>query len=251
VGLAALTRPVGLLWWPAFALVALHSRRQQGVRPLLWATMGLALVVLPWTGRNYQVHGALVPISSQGGFILARSNSADPDWRQERGWQIPREVFERIPSEVERDRRWQREGLEFIHSHPGAYAGLVGERFLRFWYFLRPDYNAWFMAVLPFFLAGLWRYWRQGESLLLSAFIGLSVAAFSLLLYGSTRFRLPMEPFFLLFAAAFLRQAWDTWGRRRFWAMVAGVAGLNLVLYWQDEAVRALLLAWLRAWGLK
>jgi 4-amino-4-deoxy-L-arabinose transferase-like glycosyltransferase len=269
LGLAALTRPVGLVLWAAYCLYALKS----GVKiPGAWNTPGIlrsllkdqcgavycialvsagvALVVLPWTWRNYQVHDALVPISTHGGFIIARSNAAQPDWRIEQGWGIKAEVFERMPTEVERDRHWRRQGVAFIRHNPGPYLILVGQRFLRFWYFFRPDYNFWYMLVLPFFIAGLYRFKQQDAFLLLSLFIGLSVLCFSFVLYGSTRFRLPLEPFFILFAAAYAHDFAGRQGRGRTAALLASVLVLNLVAEFSAESARALLMEWLQRWNL-
>lgn len=250
IGLAALTRPVGLLFWPAFALVALLTAPREGLRRSLWVGLALGATILPWTVRNYLVHQALVPISTHGGFILARSNTTQPDWRQERGWGITREIFVQIPSEVERDRRWQQQGLEFIHTHPGLYLRLSAERLLRFWYFFQPGYNFWFTLLLPFFAVGLWRYGLREEFLLLSVFSALSLAAFCLVLYGSVRFRLPLEPFFILFAAAAAEDLIRQQGRRA-WLLLGGVVAANLIFYWRDEALRALVLDFLRQWQLK
>lgn len=251
IALAALTRPVGLIGLPAFALIETRRSGLKGLRRSLWVALAAGGAILPWTLRNYQIHGALVPISTHGGFILARSNAAAPAWRQEHGWGIAESFFQQIPSEVERDRYWFRQGIDFIRTHPGAYLRLAGERFLRFWYFLRPEYNFWFVLVLPFFLAGLWRYAGDGGFALLSCFIGLSLAAFSFVLYGSTRFRLPLEPFFLLFAAAFVQDGWQRWGGRRMGGLLAAAVAVNLVLYWNDASLRHLLLTLARHWQLK
>ena len=251
IGLAALTRPVGLIALPAFALIEIGRSGPQGLRRTLWVALATGCVIAPWTLRNHQIHGALVPISTHGGFILARSNAADPAWRQERGWGIAESFFQRIPSEVERDRYWFRQGIGFIRSHPGAYLRLAGERFLRFWYFLRPEYNFWFVLILPFFLAGLWRYAREDGFALSSCFIGLSLATFCFVLYGSTRFRLPLEPFFLLFAAAAVHDGWQRWGGRRMSALLTAAVAANLVLYWNDESLRRLVLTLAQQWQLK
>ena len=151
LGLAALTRPVGLILWGAYTVYALR-RQRRATYAILFVSLGVVLAVLPWTWRNYQVHHALVPISSHGGFIIARSNAFQPDWRLEQGWGIAAEVFEQMPTEVERERYWRHQGISFIRHNPGVYLRLAGERFLRFWYFLRPDYNFSYMLVLPFFI---------------------------------------------------------------------------------------------------
>lgn len=249
IGLAGLTRPVGLLWVPALALASLGPGRSW--RWLVWVVLGAVLTLSPWTLRNSLLHGTLVPVTTHGGFIVARSNAADPAWRHADGWGIQPEVFERWPSEVERDRRWMAQGLDYIASHPGHYLALAGERFLRFWYFFTPGYNIWFVALLPLAAVGIWRYGRAEGYVALSCFIGVSLAVFCFLLYGSARFRLPFEPFFLLFAAAAYRDAERRWGRARALAAVGAWVGTNLLVYANDEALRAWVLARLRAFGLK
>jgi 4-amino-4-deoxy-L-arabinose transferase-like glycosyltransferase len=251
VALAALTRPVGLLLLPAFAFSALLAQGRTAWRSVLWSVVVTLVVIAPWTVRNYMVHGALVPISTHGGFIIARSNSAAPAWRQERGWGIDREVFERMPTEVERDRFWLRQGREFIASNPGVYLRLVGERFLRFWYVFKPSYNFWFALLLPFFAAGLWRNSRRPIFLFPNVFIALSTLVFCAILYGSTRFRLPLEPLFIVYAAVFLTNAWDRWARSRFYSVVAVALFSNMFVWWNEEALRGVVLAGLDGMGLR
>ena len=249
VGMAALTRPVALIFLPAFVLTAVLRHRCVGLCRSFWVVLALVVVVMPWTWRNYQVHGEWVPISTHGGFIVARSNAADPDWRRKRGWSIEKTFFEEIPAEVERDRHWYSQGMEFVLSNPDAYLRLAGERFLRFWYFLHPEYNFWLMSVLPFFLAGFYCYWSRGGFLLLSSFTALSVGLFTFVLYGSTRFRLPLEPFFILFAVAFLHQYLSSSSRTRIAASFIVCA--NTLLFFFDEGLRTLVLQILHGWGLR
>lgn len=249
IGMAALTRPVGLIFFPAFVMTAVLRFRHRALCRSFWVALALVIVVIPWTWRNYQVHGEWVPISTHGGFIVAGSNASDPGWRQDRGWGIERTFFEEIPGEVERDRYWYRQGVDFATSNPGAYLRLAGERFLRFWYFLTPDYNFWFMSVLPFFLAGVYRDWSKGGFLLLSSFSALSIFVFTFVLYGSTRFRLPLEPLFIIFAAAFLHRYLAGGSRARI--VASFIVCANVLLFSFDETLRTVVLHFLRGWDLK
>ena len=251
IGFAALTRPVGLLILPAFVLAALCERGWTGWRGVAWVGLATIVVMLPWTVRNAAVHGAFVPVSTHGGFIVARSNALEPAWRQERGWGIDRAVFEAMPTEVERDRFWWKQGREFILSHPLAYGRLAFERLLRFLYFFRPSYNAAFAAVLPFALLGLWRYGRRPEFRVESAFIGISTLVFCMLLYGSTRFRLPLEPLLIGFAAVYLSDAWSRWSHSVWGSVVSGVLLLNLGLWLMGEQLRSIVLYGLNGLGLR
>lgn len=256
-GLAGLTRPVGLLAAPALVAVAAWEERAAGGpwrrRWLPFAIAlcaGVAAALSPWTLRNAAVHGAFIPVSTHGGFIIARSNADAPDWRRPGGWGIDRQTFERVPGEVERDRQWLREGLAWIAGHPGIWLRLAGERFLRLWYVFRPEYNASLAFLLPLFAAGFVRCGAEPGFRYLSAVILLSVAVFCLLLYGSTRFRLPLEPFFLVYGAAAAVDGWARWGRA-FGAVLALWGAANGAVWWQEEAARSAVVASLEAAGLK
>jgi 4-amino-4-deoxy-L-arabinose transferase-like glycosyltransferase len=251
IGLATLTRPVGLLLLPAFGVAQLWTQWRAAWKPVLWVGLTALLVIAPWTLRNYLIHGTLVPVSTHGGFIIARSNAAEPAWRQDHGWGIKAEVFRNMPSEVERDRYWFGQAREFVLEHPGTYLRLVGERFLRFWYFFRPSYNFFFALVMPFFLLGFYRYGLRPPLLLPSIFITISTAVFCTVLYGSTRFRLPMEPLFIAYAAVFLSAAWSRWGVRRWAIVVGGALTFNLLAWWGEEALRQLLVGGLDSFGLR
>ncbi len=254
IALAGLTRPVGLLAAPAVLAVAAWEDRAALMAWLRrWALplgAGLVVALSPWTARNGLVHGAFVPVSTHGGFIVARSNADHPDWRRPDGWRIDRALFEAVPGEVERDRRWWRQGLGWIAAHPLAYLRLAGERFLRFWYFFQPGYNAAFVLAAPFWVYGLLRWGRSPGFYYPAAVGAVSVAVFCLVLYGSTRFRLPLEPFLLIFAAAAAHEGWRRRGRS-FAAVCGAWAALQGLVWWQEETARAAVIAVLEAGGLR
>jgi 4-amino-4-deoxy-L-arabinose transferase-like glycosyltransferase len=249
VGMAALTRPVGLLLLVAYLVYAVWRTRIDWKRIALVVAAAF-LVLLPWTIRNYTVHGVWPMLSTHGGFILLRSNWETPDWRRTDGWQIDRETFERIPSEMERDRQWFREGVAVIAAHPTMYLRWVAEKFLRFWYVFRPDYNLWFVLILPFFAAGLIRFGQNDGYRLAAILIALSVVTFSFVLYGSTRFRLPLEPLFLIFAVPWCLDYVRRAGRKAGWVLSSYVI-VNILIEVNEEALRSSLLSVLRSTDLK
>ena len=64
LGLAALTRPEGLLFLPFLALpLAWTCQRRRRILLVLAASLGLVVVVLPWTIRNAVVFKRFIPIS--------------------------------------------------------------------------------------------------------------------------------------------------------------------------------------------
>ena len=250
VGMAALTRPEGIMIWAAFGITAIWQLRRRGAVLAWWTGVALVLAVLPWSIRNYVMHASFVPITTHGGFILARSHAPTPGWKQENGWGIEKRVFDQIPSEAERDRYWRAQGWTHIRSDPGRYLRHSAERFLRFWYFFRPGYNLWFMIVLPLFLAGVIRLGGRPEFRLIGVYILLSVFLYTFVLYGSTRFRLPLEPFFLVFAGAYLSQlAQQT--RKGASLLVVAIVAINILFYAIQDPLRSVVLSVLSAGNLK
>ena len=248
IGLAALTRPVALILWPLEILLSRPvavSNFKVWIFRCLWISLGVIATVAPWTARNYNIHGSLVPISTHGGFIFARSNGPNPDWKKIDGWQIDRQTFDLMPNEVERDRYWLGQGWQYVVSDPGHFARLSLERFVRLWYFFRPDYNFSYMVLLPLFLAGFWQFRTKTGFDTLAVIIIAFVCTFSIFLYGSVRFRLPLEPLFILFASAFITDAWQRWGGRLVATVLAILIVANGLVWWQEKAARTLLLNFL------
>jgi hypothetical protein len=83
LGVLALFRPVGLAIAPVMvAWVGLGPRRSWGRRTVHAAVLGLAWagVLLPWTYRNYQVHGWLVPIATAGTQVVSGRETDSTRW---------------------------------------------------------------------------------------------------------------------------------------------------------------------------
>ncbi len=120
-----------------------------------------------------------------------------------------------------RDRFFYEQGMDYIRSQPVP-AFKLSLKKLAYFVFFRPSIGgnyqsvelevgiaqkvfiaAW-LLLLPLGLAGLWidRH-RWPEHLLLVGII-LSQAIVTILYFAGTRFRTPLEPFFMLWAAGFL-----------------------------------------------
>ena len=247
VGLCALTRPVGVLLLPSYVLVVYWQVGRSGWASIVYVITASILVITPWTLRNYQVHGAFVPLSTHGGFIVAQSNNMEPAWRKDRGWGIPKSVFLSMPTEIERDRYWWKKGLSFIREYPLVYARLIFERLLRFFYFFRPSYNLFFAFIIPLFIMGLFRYGGDKDLVLYTTFIAISLFVFSTLLYGSTRFRLPMEPLLIGFGAVYVADNWKRWSK--YTAIVYTLSHIGIWL--AEDDVREFTLVVLHQLGFK
>jgi hypothetical protein len=244
-GLSILTRETVLYFLP-FAALWLAWRRAGGARRAGWLLAVAALVVLPWTVRNFVVFHALVPVSTSGALNLWQGNTRlSRQEVYEEYWAVhgriqkyeharrraieailerqPLWIFEKLRDEV--PAFWAAHGQPIVHLERGAYGAVARA----------PAYAAVaivllpYLAVLVLFVAGVATLPRGRAPLLVLAFL-----VFYLLLHvaahGYPRYRLPAMPAVFLVAAQGLA-AWrgrgPIDGRHR---LAAAAAALVLAL---------------------
>ncbi|MCZ6766038.1 MAG: tetratricopeptide repeat protein [bacterium] len=241
IGLSALARPSILIFLLVLPLVYSHKATARGYRSwatkTFWVWLGVTIVITPVLVRNYVVGRDVVPIASQGGVNFYIGNNPESDgstavvpgtrWDWWGGYEDAIAMAEQAagrplkPSEV--SNHYFREGAEFIFGSPGKSLSLFGRKFYLFWaggersnnksiYFFWhlsgmgkfPLVGFWLIA--PLGLAGgilLWR--RRPEVWLLQLFLMaymVGVVAF----FVNARFRLPMVPVLIIFAAYMIFQ---------------------------------------------
>jgi 4-amino-4-deoxy-L-arabinose transferase-like glycosyltransferase len=125
IGYAALVRPPALLIGVVWAAVLLWeaARAGRGFVGVGLFLVCIAVVIAPWTFRNYVVLGSFVPISTNGGDIFYRANNplATGGWTA-RG---ERELWRYAVNEVEWDEKGYEWGMEWIADHPAEFARLA------------------------------------------------------------------------------------------------------------------------------
>lgn len=283
IGISALARPnmllygpfvLGALFWfgPAHGDLA----RRAGLAACLIAGIGLA--VAPCALRNYAVAGDPVPISASAGMNFYNGNNPDANGTHN----VPR-LFDRSMADHPREQNaiyrayaeeqlgrslsasevsdyWFAMGLDWIAHHPGAWARLLLKKFL---YFVN-RYEIWnnrsyevttqfswvlrlplvgFGAVAPLAMLGLVLTAGSYRKLFpLYALIAVALVT-SLAFFVLSRYRVPVVPVLIMFAAAALVWLYDAArSRQREWvpALVALVlfAGVsNVPLGVQDLSV--------------
>lgn len=250
-GLAILTRETVLYLLPVAGLWLVWRREdsRRWVRAGVFVVVALA-VVAPWTWRNWVKFGAFVPVSTAGGLNLYQGNAPLTRqqvydryyavegriemyrWARSEGIKAildrqPWWLFEKLRDEM--PRFWEADSLALIHVKRGAY-GEVAPGAARV---------AWAVMALPFIavvagfgLALVAMRPDRGSILLLVLLIlynGMHVAT-----HGFARYRLPVLPVVLLFAAWSLSRWWRAElpsldrRRRALLAAFALVAGLTL-----------------------
>jgi hypothetical protein len=172
------------------------------------------VALAPWTARNLQIHGVLMPVTSYGGIMFSSSNATlgHPVVQAGGYYHAPgiRGYLQSLP-EAAWGSEGLRLGLERIRDHPGLFLEAVIHRGLNFWT-PRPDpYDPqWTSNDLVMSLVWI-------PTLLLSAFsivripwqidwplLALIVYTFLVTLpfWGTPRFRFPVDALILVRAVA-------------------------------------------------
>jgi 4-amino-4-deoxy-L-arabinose transferase-like glycosyltransferase len=274
LGLAALTRsvlwPVPLVFCP---LVGLLLRARMRTRLAIPAAVlaGYAIVVSPWAIRNTRLQGVVTIIDTMGGLNLRMGNyEYTPDDRMwaavgltgEQSWSYP--IAQEFPgqhlTEGQKDKWAQSKAFEYMRAHPGTTLRRALIKFADFWG-LEREYAAGvqeglyspprligtaasllivviYLGVVVCGAAGLWLaapQWRLHVLLLLPIVI---ITGMHTLVFGHSRYHLPLIPLFALYASALLSTvSVAAWRERR--PALAGAAAtvLMLVTVWVRQIV--------------
>jgi hypothetical protein len=229
LGAATLVRSNGFVLVPVLALLARTGWRGAGV-----LAVGTVLAVAPWTVRNAIQMDALVPVASYVGTGISGTFNEQARTRKDfpGAWVSPRHVFTDIHNsdmtELEKQRELSRRARAYALDHPG-YAIEAGARnALRILSLADLDWHRGNAEALslprwigPFAAAGFWL-------LLLAAAVGVALRraplalllgpalflATAVLLGGEMRYRAPLIPFLIVFAASLSGSAWP-WSASR------------------------------------
>jgi len=224
LGLGVLCRPT-LLPFPLLAAawlrVAPGGRLRYPVR-VLTLLVPCALVLLPWQIRNYRVLGEMVPVTSAAGVNLYIANNPAATGGS-MGYRalIAAGVFHlgEEEDEIAYNRFYRDKALEFIREKPGRFLSLALKRLVWF-YHLDYHYRGSRLAVVFFHLmlvlaiAGMWlsrRWWRTA---VLPALVIVNFTAVHMVFLPEGRYRLPLVPFLLAFAALAVVILGE-WGKRK------------------------------------
>lgn len=182
-----------------------------------WGVMIVAagLTIAPWTVRNWRLHRAFVPVSTNAGTMLWMGlHPGAPG-----GYHYPDDSTNplyRMENEVERNREGIRESIRFIGQYPGEFFRLIAVKMRIFWsgYLFTWSGRQWLIyGILG--LGGLilslkkWRRWLL-LYLYLAAFTGPH-----LFVHSAGRYRLPLHPLIAIWGAYFLVESATAARKRR------------------------------------
>ena len=245
-GLLALTKaafqimPVIFLLW---FLLAFRNRRRPVLK--LAACIGVMLLTIaPYIVRNAIVQKRLVGVATEGGMTFYGSHNKltfnDPEFK---GFWINTERFgvenqaHGDVTEADLSARQYAEGWKAVRANAGKMPELLLHKFSNMWFihfhYFRNDglggklVRLSFVALLPFFLAGLLAKKRGAVKPVMPQLLLGMFTILALVFYGNSRMRAPVEPFILMFAAAGMAAMW----RRVFAAKAVGAPGGKKLAY--------------------
>lgn len=218
IGLAALCRPNGLMLAPALVLALWLENRnwaKTAQRTIILA-LAIALVVLPWSYRNYRLFHKFVLISTNGGATLwggahlrlePGATLADLGYSQHQAF--------RDLAEPDRERYYFHQAMLILDHSPRRWASLWLANFEDM-YTLSPSplyhslrnrliYSVSYIPLLIFGLAGFWMLRRRWKELSLLWGWMLTNTALYCIFLSSIRYRVPtIDPIFMLAAGVSL-----------------------------------------------
>jgi 4-amino-4-deoxy-L-arabinose transferase-like glycosyltransferase len=213
--LAILTRPTIDLLAPilvlCFAAIVHRLSVARSLRHLAVYALVYVALLSPWWLHNYASYGTFVRLNLGAGVMLHDGNR--PGNRTGGPLLEGLGEFDHVRDPVARDRLLWDAAKRYIVENPGRFVENAGRKFMRFW---RPwpyaqEYAGWsylivsavsYVPVLILSLTYLalwgWRERRRIAPVLLLAFY---LTAIHMILLGSLRYRLPIEPFMIVLAA--------------------------------------------------
>ena len=216
-GAAILIRPAMAFF---AALAVLWLLEQRAVRVALAVAIGAALVVAPWTARNYAHYGRLVFVASEGGVTFWTGNhplaigegdmAANPDLKRA---SLALRAQHPELSEEQMEPVYYEEAFAWIRSHPWQWLSLEIRKIFYLVVPVGPSYQLhstrYYVAslvsygvLLPAAIAGFWRLGSRRRTVPGLWLLGGSAVLVSLIFFPQERFRIPViDPVLIICAA--------------------------------------------------
>lgn len=220
LGLAMLEKPVAIFFIPA-VFVALLFNKDRGMVSkaghfCLVVTLAI-IVLIPWTVKNYMKYDKWYFITTEGAHSLGATNNPDfslDDWGDpDKENQLEKKVTDL--NEEEQDKVYLQKAKSFIFEHPVQFLRLYTQKFVNFWH-IYPNtktknedisktnkiisglfYSFLFLFAIIGIIASF-KAWRR--LILYYGFILFFALGYSFF-FTSIRYRLPIEPYVILFSA--------------------------------------------------
>lgn len=237
-GLFAITRPNILIFIPFVLLWVFLFLKFDLKKKFIFALpflIGLLLLIFPVTLRNYLVGKDFVLIASQGGINFYIGNNPEAnglsavlppfgdDWEYTDAVNEAQKAANKIPKPSEVSDYYLKKGIDFILDNPKNFLSLLIKKLYLFWNSYEPSNNQdiyffrrysslirilplGFWIISPLSLLGIVLCLKDWKRLFLPFTFIFSYTFSVLLFFITSRFRLPVLPFLIIFSSFALLQ---------------------------------------------
>ena len=216
--IAGLTRNQGWLFSIFLMVGAIITKgRLISIRKAAIILIVTAVVIAPWSYRNYLVSGHFITVSSEGGLTLWACNNPEFNYRPPAPMSKP--IYAAPPNldEWELDHYYRQKAIEWIKQHPGTFLinGFKKLSVLFHWdpKSLRPEVSKVYRMIglfpyglmVPFIFFGLIANLNNQRFRIIYLYI-LFTIILTVLFCGDSRLRAPIQPYLYLFGVVGLHQ---------------------------------------------
>ena len=213
--LTILTRPIfdiAPIFIVYFSLVIHRHSLVRTLKHLIVYAVIYGVLLAPWWAHNYRRYGEFVRLTAGAGYTLyAGNNPLNTSGGGNIGVDFKIDDFSHYKNDADRDRAMGKAAYGYIVGHPARFFELAGLKFIRIWR-LWPVNAAYasmrnivisaltFIPVLLLSGLGLWLGRGRLRQLSPILIFGLLYTMAYMVLVGTMRYRLPLEPFLLILA---------------------------------------------------
>jgi len=230
-GLTILTKEAMSYFFPVVIVTFfLNKSWKRSTATALIFLLGFFVIVFPWLVRNRLVTHQWVPVTVIGGHAFYMGNHAGVnerirggDWIQGVDGQYPINDPNLPPLlSIEADRYLMRKGLEFVRQHPYHFLKLTAIKALRLWFPYYSNAPLWskglttvsYCAIMIFSVIGIFMTRQRWKDFLPIYLLIAYVTMVHSVTIPSIRYRYPLMPFLMMFAAYAISLAWTRWKNR-------------------------------------
>jgi 4-amino-4-deoxy-L-arabinose transferase-like glycosyltransferase len=216
--LSILTRPSIELLVPFlvlyFAVVIHRLPTVLVVRNLFVYSIVYIALMSPWWMHNYRAYGSFVRLDLASGFVFySGNNPLNRTGGGIAGQDFDEKFLDGVPEPVARDRAMWNAGMSYVAENPRRFLELARLKFLRFWRlwpyvqdYATPLYVvASLISFVPVLILSaiylIFWGWREHTRIAPILAWGAYLTLIHMIFIGSLRYRLPLEPFMIMFAA--------------------------------------------------
>ena len=215
--LSILTRPTIELFVPIliliFAIFIHHLPPARALRHLATYAVIYGVLMSPWWFHNYREYDTFVRLNVGSGLMFYSGNNPQNQSGGALDTDADRRQFEAINNPVARDRAMWAAGIAYVKENPKRFVELATIKFVRFWRLwpYAQEYGGWLYVALSLLtfvptlaFAIVFVFTCRGREFVVISPILLLIAYFTfihMIFAASLRYRLPLEPFLICFAA--------------------------------------------------